>query len=100
MAPIDNSIGRAVRAMRDERQSESVDAVVIDTTGLDHALSLDVLRDEVRSAHYVILDGINDSNHGNFQRLIADPGYRLVACDPAVRDGYGVFQRGDRHPAG
>jgi hypothetical protein len=41
----------------------------------------------------VILDGINDGNHENFQRLIADPGYRIVACDPGIGDGYSVFRR-------
>ncbi len=98
-ATIVDSITRTVRAIRDERQCASFDAVVIDTTGLDHALSIDVLGDELHSTNYVILDGINGGNHENFQRMIADPEYRLVACDPAARHGYGVFRRQDRHTA-
>jgi hypothetical protein len=92
-ATIVDSIARTLREIRDDRQCQGFDAVVLDTSGLDHELSIDVLQDALQTASHVILDGINDGNHENFQRLIADPGYRIVACDPGMGDGYSVFRR-------
>jgi hypothetical protein len=50
--------------------------------------------DEVYGANYLLLDDIETfKNLANYERLLADPSYRLVAFNRDLRNGYAAFER-------
>ena len=49
--------------------------------------------DEVYGARLILLDDINSyKNFETYQRLAADPAYRLREVNRAVRGGYAIFE--------
>jgi hypothetical protein len=52
------------------------------------------LQRELSGATHILLDNIDTPfNHVSYQRLIRDPAFVLVACDPGLRNGYAIFER-------
>ena len=50
--------------------------------------------DEVYGARYVVLDDTQTfKNLDNYERLRADPAYRLIDEAPALRNGFAAFER-------
>jgi len=71
------------------------DMVLIDGSRFIQQLGPSVkLQHELHSATHILLDNIDTPfNHVNYQRLIRDPAFALVACDPGLRNGYAIFER-------
>jgi hypothetical protein len=71
------------------------DVVVIDGYGCSQLsgvdCSLGVLAD---GAKLILLHNINDlSSFDNYQRLLGDPEYSVMAANPGLRKGYAIFRR-------
>jgi hypothetical protein len=52
--------------------------------------------DEVYGAQYILLDDIGTfKNFENYERMRRDPAYHTLASNPALRNGFAVFERGE-----
>jgi hypothetical protein len=66
------------------------DAVLIDGSQFTGSLELD----DTYGARFLMLDDTSTfKNFTNYQRLRADPQYRLVGENPSLRNGYAIFER-------
>lgn len=85
--------GASVHGIELIKKENGVDAfgmVLIDGSEFSGAAELD----EVYGADYILLDDIGTfKNLGNYERLVADPGYKLRASNRTLRNGYAVFER-------
>lgn len=79
-----------IRMVKRERGIDYFDVVLIDGSEFTAAAELR----EVYGARFMLLDDIATfKNHGNFQTLVRDPGYRLVEKGDEPRNGYALFER-------
>jgi hypothetical protein len=79
-----------IEHLRREHAVEHFDAVVLDGSEFTARAELEL----VYGARWLLLDDVNSfKNHANCVALLADPGYELVAANPALRHGYAVFRR-------
>src|SRR5712692_5718198 len=79
-----------IRMIKDENGIDTFGIVLIDGSEFTGAAELD----EVYGADHILLDDIGTfKNFANFERLQADPTYRLTATNPELRNGYAVFER-------
>ena len=85
--------GASVNGIEIIKNENGVDAfgmVLIDGSEFSGAPELD----EVYGAEYILLDDIGTfKNLGNYERLVADPRYKLRASNSTLRNGYAVFER-------
>jgi hypothetical protein len=80
---------RGISKIREENHIDRFGIVLIDGSEFTGSAELD----EVHGADYLLLDDIGTfKNMTNFERLSADPAYRLVATNPTLRNGYAVFE--------
>lgn len=85
-----------IEMIKKENGVEAFGMVLIDGSEFSGPAELD----EVYGADYILLDDIGTfKNLGNFERLLADPAYRLRACNKELRNGYAVFERRIEAPA-
>jgi hypothetical protein len=89
MGPTKNGI----RMIKEQNGVDRFGMVLIDGSEFTGMAELD----EVYGADYILLDDIGTfKNLGSYERLSADPAYRLVQSNPNLRNGYAVFERRDR----
>jgi tetratricopeptide (TPR) repeat protein len=71
------------------------DAVVIDGYGFSQLSGVDCsLGVYADGAKLIMLHNINDlSSFDNYQRLLGDPEYSVLAANPGLRKGYAIFRR-------
>ena len=78
-----------IRMIKDENGIDTFGMVLIDGSEFTGAAELE----EVYGADHILLDDIGTfKNFANFERLRADPRYRLTAANPELRNGYAVFE--------
>ena len=79
-----------IRLIKQENGIEFFDVVLIDGSEFTGQAELA----EVYGARFILLDDSTVfKNLGNFERLMADPGYRLRESNECVRNGYAIFER-------
>ena len=79
-----------IEVIKNENGVDAFGMVLIDGSEFSGRAELD----EVYGADYILLDDIGTfKNFGNYERLVADPTYRLRASNPTLRNGYAVFER-------
>jgi hypothetical protein len=79
-----------IRTLQRETGITVFDAVLIDGSEFTGQAELE----RVYGATYLCLDDSNVfKNFDNYQRLVADPKYALVAQNPTLRNGYAVFKK-------
>jgi hypothetical protein len=79
-----------IRMIKEENGVDTFGLVLIDGSEFTGPAELD----EVYGAEYILLDDIGTfKNYANFQRLQADPTYRMTSMNPDLRNGYAVFER-------
>lgn len=79
-----------IREIKAENGIERFGMVLIDGSEFSGSAELE----EVYGADLLLLDDTcTFKNFHNFQRLSADPNYRLLATNPELRNGYAVFER-------
>jgi len=79
-----------IRKIQRETGIKVFDAVLIDGSEFTGQAELDL----VYGATYLCLDDSNVfKNRNNYERLLADPAYVLVAENPMLRNGYAVFKK-------
>jgi len=82
--------GNGIRTIKRENGIERFGMVLIDGSEFTGPAEFD----EVYGADYILLDDIGMfKNLRNFERMRADPAYRLVAKNEEVRNGYAAFER-------
>jgi hypothetical protein len=84
-----------ITKIKNDHSLNGFDMVLIDGSRLIQQLNPSVkLQQELHSATHILLNDIDTPyNHVNYQRLISDPAFVLVACDPGLRNGYAIFER-------
>jgi hypothetical protein len=84
-----------VKTIKQEHKLACFDAVLIDASRLKPEISFGPgLKTELRRAQVVMLDDINGPvNFQNYNELLRDPNYILVASNPGLRNGYAIFKR-------
>jgi hypothetical protein len=94
---VTDHVARAVRAAKAVNENSFFDAVLIRDSPIRKQLGTgDTLAKEWTEAKCVILDGIHSrDNCEEYQRLIKDTRYLLVAANPGLRNGYGIFKKRD-----
>jgi len=91
-----NASQNGIEAIKTEHGVDRFGIVLIDGSEFSGPAELD----EVYGANYILLDDIGTfKNLGNYERLLADPAYRLRACNKALRNGYAVFELRIEAPA-
>ena len=81
-----------IRKIKQENNIVFFDLVLIDGSEFTGIAELN----EVYGAKYICLDDINTyKNFKNYQRLLADKKYALIAQNYHVRNGYSIFKRVD-----
>jgi len=84
-----------IREIKEQCQIDVFDAALIDGSEFTGRAELD----EVYGARFLLLDDTQTfKNWDNLRRLEADPTYRLIRGDPAIRNGFAVFERVDPKP--
>jgi len=70
------------------------DMVLIDGSKLKELTPSGKLRKEFDNATHILLNDINASyNHANYNHLVRDPAFVMVACNPGLRNGYAIFEK-------
>ena len=84
-----------VKRIKKEHRLACFDAVLIDASRLKPKISFGPgLKAELGRALVVMLDDINGPlNCQNYNELLRDPNYMLVASNPGLRNGYAIFKR-------
>jgi len=91
-----NASQNGIEAIKTEHSIDRFGIVLIDGSEFSGPAELD----EVYGADYILLDDIGTfKNLGNYERLLADPTYRLRACNKTLRNGYAVFELRIEAPA-
>ena len=93
LGELNSTIARA----KDDHGSCIFDMVLVDGSKLSHQHIWSVLlQQELYNAPHVLLSDLtNPHNHSNYHRLLKDPVFSLVACDPGLRNGYAIFEKND-----
>ena len=79
-----------IERIKREHDIDCFDMVLIDGSEFTGKYELD----KVYGARFILLDDINGfKNYDNYQRLVADQTYQLIAENWKVRNGYAVFKR-------
>lgn len=79
-----------IRAIQRENAIDRFGIVLIDGSEFTGKAELD----EIYGADYILLDDIGTfKNLANYERLLSDPDYRLIARNEDLRNGYAVFER-------
>jgi hypothetical protein len=82
--------GDGIARIKREHAIEHFDLVLIDGSEFTGVPELN----EVYGARYLMLDDVMaHKNYANYQRLRADPAYRLREEDLSLRNGYAIYER-------
>ena len=94
---ISGQLKQIVERIKCDNHIESFDVVLIDSsTFRDPLVICGELEREVSAANFVLLEDINHlGSQETYFQLLREPQYTLVAENPGLRDGYGVFKRTD-----
>jgi tetratricopeptide (TPR) repeat protein len=95
-----NQVGQELRdtinRIKTQNMITHVDMLLMDGSEMGQLTSVDALDSDLISAGTVLLDDINfKANYGHYTRLLGDAGYVLVEHNPALRNGYAIFRKGD-----
>jgi hypothetical protein len=92
---VGTEVENIVKTFKEEHRLSSIDAVLIDPSSLEPEIGFSPnLKAELRRAKYIVLDDINGSlNFQNYDDLLADSNYAVLACNPGLRNGYAIFSR-------
>ena len=86
---------KGIQEIKEQNKVNCFDLVLIDGSQFTGSIELE----EVYGAKFILLDDIlTYKNYHNWQKLIGDVNYTLVACNPQLRHGYTVFKRTDVQP--
>ncbi|MGL5924564.1 glycosyltransferase family protein [Chroococcidiopsis sp.] len=82
-----------VKKIKQRNQIDCFDMILIARPKFDISAEFD----EIYGAKFVLLEGINSlQNHNLLHRLLAQPGYTIVAQNLFLRNGYAILKRTDR----
>jgi Glycosyl transferases group 1 len=84
-----------VKRIKEDHHITSFDAVLIDSSIIKNQSTVSGgLNEELLGARIVLLDDINNFyNFDKHSRLLRNPIYVLVACNPGLRNGYAIFKK-------
>lgn len=87
---ISDEVGALLEKIQEDNQLNTFDLILIDGSELNFEIQLN----KISKAEFIFIDDINmDRNYNNFQKLLADSNYTLIAENPSLRNGYAIFRR-------